>query len=245
MPWVTLTTDFGTADGYVGAMKGVILSRCAAAQIVDISHEIPRHDVGHAAYVVAQVAAAFPARTIHVVVVDPGVGSSRRAVIVEAGDQLFVGPDNGVLALVAGASARAHLIVDPRFTAAEVSATFHGRDLFAPAAAALACGLALSEAGPAVALAATDATGAGARVVHVDAFGNLITNLRADDIGAGFAVGGQRFTALQRTYADVEVGQLVAYVGSAGTVEVAVREGSASERRGVGRGAVIEVEPSP
>jgi len=242
MALVTLTTDFGTADGYVGAMKGVLLSRCRDVCIVDVSHEIPRHDVGHAAYALATCAATFPPGTIHVVVVDPGVGSARRAVILETGGQLFVGPDNGVFALVAASDARAHVIVDPRFTAAEVSATFHGRDIFAPAAAALASGLPASGAGPAVPLSAP-ATGSGPRVLHVDAFGNLVTNLRAHDLGAGFVLGGQRFTGLQRTYADVAVGELCAYVGSAGTIEVAVREGRAADRLGLGRGALIAVEP--
>ena len=242
MACVTLTTDFGTCDGYVGAMKGVILQRCPGVQLVDITHAIPRHDLAHAAFVVREVASSFAPGTIHVVVVDPGVGSERKAVIVSAQGQCFIGPDNGVFELVAPAGSQAHAIVDPRFTAAEVSTTFHGRDIFAPAAGALASGLPMSAAGPALRLTAGGAGQLGPCVVHVDGFGNLVTNVRPGDLGQGFVIAGHRFPELHGTYADVAVGQLLAYVGSSGTVEVAVREGSASKHLGVGRGAQIEVE---
>lgn len=238
---VTLTTDFGTADGYVGAMKGVLALRAPGVPLIDISHEVPRHDVAHAAYVLAQATPHFPAGTIHVVVVDPGVGTERRAVVAHSGGQAFVAPDNGVLSLVAPEGSRAHAIENPEFCRDQRSATFHGRDVFAPAAAALATGRRPEEAGAAVELQYR-AQQVGHAVVHVDGFGNLITNLRPGDLGnAGFTIAGHHFETLETTYAAVAPGELLAYVGSSGHVEVAVREGSAAERLGVGRGQELSL----
>ena len=238
---ITLTTDFGTADGYVGAMKGVISRRAPGVAIVDISHEIARHDVAAAAHALAVAVPEFPDDAVHVVVVDPGVGSARRAVVATAAGRRFVAPDNGVLQRVAPSPDAAFAITDPRFVREPVSATFHGRDLFAPAAAALASGLAPSDAGPAVELRGTLAIGERA-VVHVDRFGNLITDIDGGELSTSTraVIGGVEIAAAT-TYADVEVGELLAYVGSAGTVEIAVREGSAVERLGVGRGQPVEL----
>lgn len=238
---ITLTTDFGTADGYVGAMKGVIARRAPAAVIVDVTHEVPRHDIAAGAYALATAAAEFPADTIHVAVIDPGVGTGRQGVAVAAAGQRFVGPDNGVFALVAPRPDAAHEICDPRFRRAEPSDTFHGRDVFATAAAALATGLPVSAAGPAVelrgALLETERA-----VIHVDRFGNLITDVPGAELSGFVKIRvGERAVAAARTYGDVAPGELLAYVGSAGTVEIAVREGSAAEQLGVGRGAPVEV----
>jgi len=249
---VTLTSDFGTRDGYVGAMKGVILSIAPDARIVDITHELPRHDVAAAAFALAQAAPYFPAGTIHVAVVDPGVGGGRAAVIIDGGEQLFIGPDNGLFSLVAPAPARVHAITAPGFRRDQVAATFHGRDLFAVAAGQLAAGARVEEAGPAVGLTGVLAlarhgptpSGRWATVVHVDVFGNLITDAGAEDLPAAvrFRVGGILIERLSTTFESVGRGELVAYIGSGNTVEIAVREGDAARVLGVGRGAVVAIE---
>ncbi len=243
MRLVTLTTDFGTQDGYVAAMKGVILARAPGTTIVDVTHEVARADVAAAAFAIAQAAHCFPAGTIHVVVVDPGVGGLRHGVVVDGGaGQTFVGPDNGVFALAAPAPRGAWQITARRFVREPISATFHGRDVFAPAAAALAAGARASSAGPRVELtgrlggASGDAPG---RVIHVDRFGNLVTDLRADTAGLRGVRIGRRVVPWARTYGDVKPGGLLAYVGSAGTIEIAVRDGSAAERLAAGRGARV------
>src|SRR5688572_22233904 len=168
---VTLTTDFGTQDGYVGAMKGVILALAPTARIVDVSHDVPAFDVAAGAFAIATAARWFPPGTVHVGVVDAGVGSARAAVAIAAGDQLFVGPDNGLFALAAPVVDAAVRLEAP----AGAAATFHGRDVFAPAAARLARGEPLSSLGPAHALAAP--ARARGLVIHVDRFGNLVTDL--------------------------------------------------------------------
>jgi S-adenosylmethionine hydrolase len=196
--------------------------------------------------VVATAAWEFPTGTVHLVVVDPGVGGQRLELVVETRGHLFVGPDNGVFAYVAtGDAVETFAITSPaaRRPPEDTSATFHGRDVFAPAAAALARGLRPNAVGP-VARAvgqlpwAPQAFGGRGVVVHVDGYGNLVTNVRA--AGANARVSG-RAVPVRRTYEDVADGELVAYVGSAGTVEVAVRGGSAAEVLGVGRGSVVEV----
>lgn len=229
MAIVTLTTDFGGTDGYVGAVKGV-LARNTTATIVDIAHDIPRGDIAHGAWVVATSTREFPHGTIHVVVVDPGVGGARRPVIVKASGQWYVGPDNGVFAYVADAHNDAWVIEARHFRARRVSPTFHGRDVFAHAAAALARGDDVLNAGPATRLVGAlpwgeRETGHG-RVVHVDRYGNLITDLPATEAGGAIALAG-RTVPLATTYEDVPVGQLLAYIGSQNTVEIAVRDGRA------------------
>jgi S-adenosylmethionine hydrolase len=250
---VTLTTDFGTADGYVGAMKGVILARAPAVTLIDITHDVPAQDVAAAAFALAKAAPCFPAGTIHLVVVDPGVGSRRRPVILEDGAHRFVGPDNGVFALVAPGAREGHEIVAADFRRPEVSPTFHGRDIFAPAAARLAAGASPAEAGPRVTLEGSlgprpllishgggQVTG---HVVHVDRFGNLITDLPAEALPprAAVRIGTVEIRPLRGTYTDVAKGQLLAYVGSSGTLEIAVRDGSAAETLDLGRGAAVLV----
>lgn len=247
MALVTLTSDFGTVDGYAGAMKGVIFARAPEATVVDISHAIPRHDIAAGAFALATAAPQFPPGTIHVAVVDPGVGSSRAPVVVASGGHIFVAPDNGLLGLVAPAPDNAYAIAAPAFMLAQQSTTFHGRDVFAAAAGALAAGAAPGEAGPAVELSGSLAPVAGAGdgvVVHVDAFGNLITDLAAARLPAQprFRIGDQVIETLSPAYYSVDVGEVLAYIGSANTLEIAVREGSAAARLDAGRGTVVYVD---
>ncbi len=253
-PVITLTTDFGQVDGYVAAMKGVILSICPQAVLVDVTHQVRPQGVQQAAYLLSFAARQFPPGTVHLAVVDPGVGTERRAIAVHCGRALYVAPDNGVLSLaMAQDPAReAVQLLEPRFRLPEVSATFHGRDIFAPAAAHLACGAHLQEMGPPIpvsdlcllpisTLEAVEAGDQQAVILHVDHFGNLITNFVAADPDAPLIItaSGERITGLSQTFADVEPGQLVAYVGSGGYVEIAVREGSAAERLGLDVGSPV------
>jgi S-adenosylmethionine hydrolase len=242
MAIITLTTDFGTQDGYVGAMKGVILSMASSATVVDLTHDVPPYDVEAAAFAVAQAARFFPDGTVHVVVVDPGVGSQRAGVVIDDGRQRFVGPDNGVFALAVAEPRAAHEITAPWFRRGTVSATFHGRDVFAPAAARLALGAPVEEAGPRVTLQARRPEGVG-RVVHIDRFGNLVTDIPAARLPekTRIRVGRLVLKRLAQTFADVGRGRPVAYVGSAGTLEIAVREGSAAKAYGIKRGAKVRV----
>jgi S-adenosylmethionine hydrolase len=255
MAIITLTTDFGTRDGYVGAVKGVIARLAPEVAIIDIAHDIPRGDIAHAAWVVATSTREFPHETIHVVVVDPGVGGARQEVIARVPAigsldgarqmQLYVGPDNGVFA---------HLPVDKAWTikpsevAPDPSPTFHGRDVFAYAAAALAKGRP-GVYGAFTTLVGTLPWGARApatgRVVHIDHYGNLITDLPQRDVADAVVFGRskQRTIPIVRTYESVAVGELLAYIGSAGTVEIAVRDGRADTLLGVERGAPVEPVP--
>ncbi len=247
MAIITLTTDFGTSDGYVGAVKGVIARNAETATIFDIAHDIPRGDIAHAAWVVSTATREYPHGSIHVVVVDPGVGGARRSVIIKGSGQWYgqwyVGPDNGVFAYVADARSQAWQIEARHFRAKRVSPTFHGRDVFAPAAAALARGEDVLNAGPTVKLAGTLPWGprevGHGRVVHVDKFGNLVSDLPAAEAGNAVTFAG-RTLPLVTTYEDVAPGQLLAYVGSAGTVEIAVRDGRADTQLEARRGTPVE-----
>ena len=249
---ITLTTDFGDADGYVGAMKGVILSLAPHATVVDISHTVPAQQVRHAAWVLATTAPFFPPGTIHVAVVDPGVGSQRRGIALQTPTAMFVGPDNGLFSSFLRAGIACVALTNPAAHHHPVSATFHGRDIFAPVAARLANGIPLAALGPAVDDPVTwpdpqpqrlpDGR-LRAQVVYIDRFGNLITNVgplsgRGD---VRVQIGG---TALlvRRTYADVEPGEFLALIGSSGYLEIAVRDGSAAERLGIGVGATVEIQ---
>ena len=248
MAIITLTTDFGTRDGYVGAVKGVLTRLAEGAVIIDIAHDVPPGDIAHAAWVVATSTHEFPYGSIHVVVVDPGVGGARREVIVEVGGRWYVGPDNGVFAYVADGAYEAWAIEARSFRGRRVSPTFHGRDLFAHAAAALARGEPATEAGPAVRLAGAlpwgpRAAGRG-RVVHVDRYGNLITDLPASEAGAAISIDGNTLQVL-RTYGDVPTNTLLAYVGSMGTIEIAVRDGRADTRLHAPRGTPVVPVPAP
>ena len=243
MPIITLTTDFGGRDGYVGAMKGVIARLAPKATIVDIAHDIPRGDIAHAAWVIATSTREFPYGSIHVCVVDPGVGGARREVIVRADNgQWYVGPDNGVFTYVFDPRWDAWMIEDAAFRAPRVSKTFHGRDVFATAAALIARGEDATRVGDAVKLTGAlpwgpRSRGSG-RIVHVDHYGNLISDLPPAEAGRAVTILGQTLT-IRGTYEDVPVGELVAYVGSAATIEVAVRDGRADTRLSAERGTPV------
>ena len=247
-PIITLITDFGTVDGYVGEMKGVLLSGAPDVEIVDVTHDIRPQDVESARLVVARVWRRFPEGTIHIVVVDPEVGSTRAALAVASERRFLIGPDNGVLspALLASSARVVELPV-----AAHASSTFHGRDIFAPAAAALARGEpidALGREATAPAIRRTpepirrdDGTLDG-EVIVIDRFGNAVTNLvgmRGGTIEVGTVA-----IAIRRTYAEVAVGELVAVVGSTGLIEIAVRDGSAARTLGLARGSAVTFRTS-
>ena len=258
-PVITLTTDFGQADGYVGAMKGVMLSICPDAALVDISHEIRPQAVEQAAYVLSTVVSYHPPGAVHLVVVDPGVGSERRPIAVRTERAAYVGPDNGVLslALAQDPARQAVRLTGPRYRLPSVSATFHGRDIFAPAAAHLACGAPLDEMGEALDLSDLVELPAPApepqpggwqcTILHVDRFGNLITNFQIQPQQRGLRVnaGGQWIDQVSRTFSDVDPGELLAYEGSSGYLEIAAREENAAEILSLGVGDTIQIEGTP
>ncbi len=244
---ITILTDFGTADGYVGEMKGVLATGAAGASLVDIAHDLVPHDIDGARLALARYWRKFPPGTVHVVVIDPGVGGNRAALAVESEHRFLVGPDNGVLspALLHAGMRCVSLPV-----AASAAPTFHGRDVFAPAAAELAQGIALDALGgpcsdPVVrrtpeATRRADGAIAGL-VITIDRFGNAVTNLMARR-GGVLVVGAHRLP-LARTYGDVEPGALVALVGSSGLVEIARRDGSAAEHLSLARGSEVVLLP--
>lgn len=247
MALVTLLTDFGTADSYVAEVKGVVLTLAPGATLLDITHSVPPGDVRSGAYLLGRTWHRFPSGTVHLVVVDPGVGTSRAAVAVKARGHAFVGPDNGVFSPVLR-DAEVEIVI--LATPADASPTFHGRDLFAPAAAALANGAPLVALGePLIGvphrLAYTEPHYEGKSVVgeilYVDRFGTLITNLTPELVPpyASIEVEGLDLGMLRRTFGDVPTGGLLAYVGSGGEVEVAVRDGSAARRLGLGVGGRV------
>lgn len=258
-PVIALLTDFGRRDHYVGAMKGAILSTCPEATLVDVTHEVPAHDVAAGALALDAAYRYFPPGTVFAAVVDPGVGSERRPIAVGAGRWLFVGPDNGLFTFVLEAhpSARVHLLANPLLFREPLSPVFHGRDLFGPAAGRLARGLPLEEVGPAVAdplrldlppKTRTDDGWEGA-VLQADRFGNLTTNLLESELAAlagrnpeGIEVRlGAEVLPLVRSYSDVEVGRPCALVGSSGRLEIAVRRGRADTLAGMAPGARVQV----
>jgi len=253
---ITLTTDFGARDPYVAAMKGVILRVCPEAPVVDLMHYIAPQDIWEAALFLAGAAPWFPVGTVHLVVVDPGVGTDRLPIAVAAGGQVFVCPDNGVLTFVLRACdfERAHVINNAAFMLPAISATFHGRDVFAPAAARVAAGADLASVGPPLdRIAQLDApeprTGPGktvlGEIVHIDRFGNAITNipeslvcsLRAPEVHAP----GVTVPAISRTYGDASRDGALALIGSSGYLEIAVNRGSAAAAFGLRRGMPVRV----
>lgn len=261
-PCIAFLTDFGTRDYYVGAMKGVALGICPDATLIDLTHEIPPHDIAAGALELAAACPYFPPGTIFVAVVDPGVGTARRAVAAEAGGHLFVAPDNGLLTRVFQTRPPVAVveIADPRFARETTSRTFDGRDRFAPAAAWLATGVTLQALGPAIdswQRLAVDAPrissdGIDGDVCRIDRFGNLITNIDRstfDRVIAGrpvvVTVGDTRVTAIVATYADVAPTAVCALFGSTGHLEVAVNGGSAAERLQLARGARVTVVRLP
>jgi hypothetical protein len=250
-PIVTLLTDFGTVDGYVAELKGVLLSLVPDLRVVDLTHDIPPGDIRAGAYALGRAWRSFPGGTVHLAVVDPGVGTARRALAAEVGGQRFVAPDNGLLSRVfEGRQFRALAIA----VSADAAPTFHGRDVFAPAAATLARGETLEAeviADP-VRLPAARLQRRGSQllgeVVHVDRFGTLVSNIPAERLAEQAVVRvGAYELPLRRTFGDVAPGDPVAFIGSGGTVEVAVREGRADAVLGASRGVEVgaTVRPAP
>jgi S-adenosylmethionine hydrolase len=249
MPLITLLTDFGTADPYVAELHGVLYSRAPGVTLSDLSHSIPPGNARAAAYLLGRAWHRYPAGTVHLVVVDPGVGTGRAALAFGAGGHWFVGPDNGVFTSVLDLlDTRPVAIPEPP----DAAPTFHGRDVFAPAAAALAMGLGPERLGEPlvtvpVRLTEPEPVYQGktvvGEVISVDQFGNLITNLTTNEVPPYGIVEVEELEvgALSRTFADVKSGHLVAYVGSGGLVEIAVRDGSAARRLGIGVGGRVRV----
>lgn len=257
MPLITLTTDFGTADHFVGAMKGVIATICPKATVVDLTHELPPYDVAEAAFVFEEARRWFPKKTIHVAVVDPGVGSARRPLLVEAGGHSFIGPDNGIFSQVLRKEkAKARIITNDKLFLKPTSTTFHGRDIFAACAAHRALGLAPARFGKLTEDALRLNIGAVTRlskrqwsgsVLHIDRFGNLVTSFSLEeypwlaDRPFEFTIGFESVAQRASHYAECEHGELYAVIGSSGYMEIVQREASAAKRLGVVAGAPVDL----
>jgi len=256
-PILTLTTDFGLSDHYVGAMKGVILGICPRARIVDITHQVTPYEISEGAYTIAQACRTFPPKTVHVVVVDPGVGTARRPILMEAAGQYFIAPDNGVLSMIyLRETHRIRLVSNEKYFRHPVSRTFHGRDVFAPAAAHLAAGIRPAQFGKRIEdylrpvfqkpQRAGKRTWVG-QILKIDHFGNLISNFHVDDFpgleaqNVTFSVGPQEVTVIARNYAETGPGELFAIVGSSGYYEISVRQASAARRIGCVTGGPVEL----
>ena len=261
MSIITLTTDFGAADWFVGTMKGVILGLQPRARLVDITHEIPAGDIRAGAFALAASYGFFPRRTVHVAVVDPGVGSRRRAIAVQTSNYFFVGPDNGVLSLaLARETIKAiHQITNERLFLRPVSNTFHGRDVFAPVAANLSKGLPVGKVGgrikefvrlswPQPQRAANSIKG---EIAYIDRFGNAITNIgnaTLDSLTVGsceIIVKSKRLCAVQPHYQGVPNGHPVAVPGSSGFLELAVNGGSAAKKFNLRVGQAVILRGNP
>ncbi len=259
---VTLLSDFGLKDPYVAEMKAIILSKCPEARIVDISHEIAKFDIRMGAFVLASAAPYFPKDTVHVAVVDPGVGTKRRPIIIETKHSYFVGPDNGVLTLAASKEGlrHAYVIENPRYMLPKVSKTFHGRDVFAPAAAYLAKACPAADFGkeiadyvvPSFAKPRFEKTAVVGEVLHVDDFGNIITNISAEALEKlgvreeGFirVEVGKKSASLKlcSAYGDVSPGEALAIIGSHDFLEGSVNQGSAAKKFRAKRGDSVRVQ---
>lgn len=257
-PIITVLSDFGSRDAYVAAMKGVILGINPEARLVDLTHEIPPHDIMAAAFVLAEAAPFFPERTIHLAVVDPGVGSARRGLAAQARGQYCIGPDNGLFHFLFRDAPDLAIVSleNPAYFLAEVAATFHGRDIFAPVAAHLSRGLALEKLGPAITdpvlLPVSEPVFGGdlveGQIVYVDRFGNLVSNIIWDKMAkwldAGelrLEVGRLSLNRLSRTYADAAPGEALALKGSHGYLEIACRQANAASLLKEGKGTLIKI----
>jgi S-adenosyl-L-methionine hydrolase (adenosine-forming) len=261
-PIITLLTDFGLEDAYVASMKGVILKICSDASLVDITHLVPPGDIRAGAFLLASVASEFPTGTIHLAVVDPGVGTARRGLLVGAAGHLFVGPDNGLFAWVLRQASRweAYSLEIIAYWRHTVSYTFHGRDIFAPVAAHLASGLAPRALGPPCtpqSASWADAIETGAEIlgeiIHIDHFGNAVTNVSREVLkrfasGSRTAVriGALNISAMADTYGGQDPGKVIALIGSHGHLEIAITQGSAAQSCGLHCGdPVVIIRLSP
>jgi S-adenosyl-L-methionine hydrolase (adenosine-forming) len=255
---ITLTTDFGVKDPYVAEMKGAILTINPKATLIDVTHDVEKFNVRMAAFMLASVAPYFPKGIIHLAVVDPEVGTARRAIVVQTKQAFFVGPDNGVLMLAAQNQGlvSVHELANPKFMLPKISSTFHGRDIFAPAAAHLDLGVKPQEVGPEI----TDAVAPGfvgakkvggclvGEVLHVDGFGNIVTNLKPEEMAEAKAIN-VKFpklalkVALGKTYAETKPQHALALIGSHGFLEIALNQGNAAQKFHLKAGDKVEVTP--
>lgn len=260
-PVITLTTDFGTNDHFVGAMKGVILDIAPYAQIIDICHSVQPFDVLDGALTISQAYSYFPSRTVHVVVVDPGVGTARRPIIASSDKYHFVAPDNGVLSLVYAREERMHVrhVTSEHYFLQPVSNTFHARDIFSPVAAYLAKEVESQKFGDEVEdyvrfnapkPKSVDQNRLRGVVLKVDRFGNLITNITPQDVPMLFAEGAKRFkitvgtreiTEMHNAYAEGAPGEVFGVLGSMGFLEIAANRGAAAQLTGAGKGTDVTI----
>ncbi len=268
-PILTLTTDFGLSDPFVGVMKGVIAGICPAANVIDITHAVPAFNLLEGALAIWQAWRYFPVETVHVIVIDPGVGSERQPILSRMGNSWFIAPDNGVLTLVErdvrrdGGLVRHRSIQNPQYMLPVQSHTFHGRDIFAPAAAHLAIqiergAVAAESFGPVVEsilqlripepIHNSDGSIEGV-VLKSDRFGNLLTNVAASDVpdtsgGWQIEIGSRRITRFVRFYAEAEPGEVFAILGSSGLLEIAMNRGSAQQATGIAVGMHLRLVPN-
>lgn len=260
-PIITLTTDYGTLDGYVGVLKGLILSLNPRANILDITHDISAQDILGAAFTLCRACPAFPKGTIHVAVVDPGVGGERRPLLLRTESSFFIGPDNGIFSLVVDREDEIHIIElkESKYFLTPVSDTFHGRDIFAPVAAYLSLGVDPTEFGPRVEeyvnisipqplVSKGEIIG---QVLHIDHFGNVMINidrqLYRDTVGnqaVSINIGPHTLDTVSRSYSDVEEGSPLAILGSSGFLEISVNRGNAQQYFQLRRGDPIRLRMS-
>src|SRR5699024_2986914 len=254
---ITLTTDFGLKDYYVSAMKAVMLGIAPEARLIDVSHDIPSQDIMAGSWVLKNSAMLFPSGTVHTVVIDPGVGTERKAIALQVEDQYFVGPDNGIFSLLtAERSYKAVHLTKQEYLRDEPSATFHGRDIYAPAAAHLSRGVELQDLGEPIDELVSyrwmqpiaDKDGLEGTVIHIDKFGNLVTNISGSLIDEAVGnkkvkiyVGNIILNNLDQTFGEVAEGEPVAYIGSAGMLEVGINKGNAEQMLGVQKGAQLSI----
>lgn len=255
---ITLTTDFGLTDHYAGTMKGVIAGIAPGATVIDLCHQVSPYEILEGGFILEQAYRYFPKGTVHVVVVDPGVGTSRRPILVEAAGQYFIGPDNGLFTLLYAREPKhkVRAITNEKYFLQEVSRTFHGRDIFAPCAAHLAKGAKPATFGPLIKdytqATAIFATRTGKRVwtgqvLKVDHFGNLITNLKSEEFQVGkvkyfeLLVGSQIVSRFATNYQEAGFGELFVIEGSSGYLEVSACQSSAAKQLGCGAGAPLEL----
>ena len=255
---ITLMTDFGTSDHYVGVMKGVMLNINPQVQIVDITHTIPPQDIHGAAFLIDSAYRYFPTGTIHVIVVDPGVGSDRRAIVCQTETAYFVCPDNGILTHILRNGKRIHTVAmeNSGYFLPEVSNTFHGRDIFAPVAAHLSGGVPIDKLGTPVAPPVqlpiptpqvTDKAIIG-QVIWIDFFGNLVTNISHEIVkslegrnGVVICAGSAKIDHVNRSYTESAVGEVLAIVGSSNRLEISINQGNAAQTLGLKRGDTIRI----
>ncbi len=254
---ITLLSDFGIKDHYVAAMKGVILGISPEARLIDISHMAPPHDIRSGAYLLASVCDDFPSGAIHLAVIDPGVGTARRAIVIRARNRLFVGPDNGLFSWIVkeGSGWEAWSIENRKMMRGRVSSTFHGRDIFAPAAAYLAEGASPEDFGPPCVPLISEWSSARAsekglfgEIIYIDHFGNIITNITAGDLEHYaqehrfvVSVAKREIDAIVRAYGDCEIGALTALIGSSDRLEISVNQGNAAKLLDIRPGDQVSV----